>query len=290
MLTTPATSYDHHNVFCPTAGTYSSYYSDALRSTSRRGNKRVSLLRRKSSPAPAPVPEKNTDHKAKKSVRFSDDSDQIRFFYQWQAPKDDKKEYRLELVNSKKVQKRSAIALETIALAGQPAPKLSVVGKCRVDNLAFEKHVMVRYTFDNWETHTDLDATYRESLADLYKDLFTFEFDTEKIDECDDLTLQFALCYCVNGHEFWDNNDGDNYSARLYRQPAVENITRIDKEKVAPWSPAKRGSPSLSNATFINPWSTSSFWIAPRRFTEPHDQPLFSHPNHLSRGPMPLIS
>ncbi|KAI8143249.1 putative phosphatase regulatory subunit-domain-containing protein [Fennellomyces sp. T-0311] len=293
MLTTSSPSY-HHNVFCPTAGTYSSYYYDALRSNSRRSNKRVSLVKNKKPSPPIPtIPEKKHEKTPKKkSVRFSDDNDQVRFFYQWQAPKEDKKEeYKLELVNGKKITNRNdnVITLETIDI-DKSSPKLSIVGKCHVVNLAFEKHVMVRYTFDSWKTHTDIDAIYRESLVDSYKDRFTFELHTEEND--DDLKLQFALRYRVNGREFWDNNGGENYSALLRRQPA-EKVTKIDKEpKAAPWSPIKRGSPPLSNATFINPWTTSSFWIPQHRFSQPHDQSFFpSHHHHFnSHGPMPLIS
>ena len=35
-----------------------------------------------------------------------------------------------------------------------------VLGRVLVENIAFEKHVWVRYTTDNWASHTDLPCTY----------------------------------------------------------------------------------------------------------------------------------
>ncbi|KAI9268951.1 putative phosphatase regulatory subunit-domain-containing protein [Phascolomyces articulosus] len=380
MITTSSPSY--HNVFCPTAGTYSSYYFDALRANSRRSNKRVSLVKntisrahplqqqqleqqksviekKKSSLVNKANPTKSNNNNnnntiKKKSVRFSDGTDQVRLFYQWQTPQhqaSDKKNdiiikndnvphqqqqqqhqltstttmtvtkpvlsnniateekttmkkknqlfYQLELVNHCNEEKMNDIINPTTTITKKDHPyqplelksihvvqppeqqELStssvmpmVVGTCHVANVAFEKHVMVRYTFDDWSTFTDMDAMYCESLADSTLDRFTFEFRWKKMDHDDNFLLQFALRYSVNGMEFWDNNHNENYCARLtVVQPSNTNDEnesqqdqKEDQEKSteAPWASSSRLSSNLSSATCINPWTTSSFWT--RRF------------------------
>ncbi|KAI9488601.1 putative phosphatase regulatory subunit-domain-containing protein [Zychaea mexicana] len=337
MLTTSTPSY-HHNVFCPTAGTYSSYYYDALRANSRRSNRRVSLVRN-TLPHPQQMQneQKNDKNKSlknkgnkKKSVRFSENNDQVRLFYQWQAPQQQQQQndgrereeadvpyyhhqltptkstatvsttsdqkqqqYQLELVKNEKTQgattmatKKNHLPLELksihVAQEVQAPVGIIVVGNCHVVNLAFEKHVTVRYTFDNWTTFTDIDAMYRESLADSAMDRFAFEFpwDTTATTKNHEQSLQFALRYFVNGMEFWDNNDGDNYCARLHVLPTAttktsdndndnsdhrkseNDVTQQDdgEKSAAPWSSFHQQKDDLSRATAINPWTTSSFW------------------------------
>ncbi|KAG2221960.1 hypothetical protein INT45_010484 [Circinella minor] len=366
MITTSSPSY--HNVFCPTAGTYSSYYFDALRANSRRSNKKVSLVKNTLSRAQLQQQERQQQHQQqqkslmennqhllslskkmnskKKSVRFSDKSDQVRLFYQWETPQqadqlndnvphfhheqqqkhqvtpkktmvsttakvttlitDDNRNknqqqqsYQLVLINNKKEQGSVTVLKKEHQLLSTQVPlKLNsvhivhnvqrknsslaptIVGTCHVANFAFEKHVMVRYTFDNWSKSTDINAIYCESMAGSTIDRFTFEFQWEN--DYFDSSLQFALRYSVNDTEFWDNNNGNNYCARLITQQQDKNKDGSenfdcqqehkgelnDNSKMltstnTPWissSTLHQKKSNLFNATSINPWTTSSFW------------------------------
>ncbi|KAI7856981.1 putative phosphatase regulatory subunit-domain-containing protein, partial [Circinella umbellata] len=276
MITTSSPSY--HNVFCPTAGTYSSYYFDALRANSRRSNKKVSLVKNTLSRAQLQqqerqqqqhhqksIVEKNQHlpslskkmNSKKKSVRFSDKIDQVRLFYQWETPQqadqlsDNVPHFHYEqqqkhqvtpertmvsttaklvLINNKEEQEgvtalkkahqllpiQVPLKLNSVHIVHNLQGKNSssvptIVGTCHVANLAFEKNVMVRYTFDNWSTFTDINAIYCESMAGSTIDRFNFEFKWEN--GYFDSSLQFALRYSVNDTEFWDNNNGNNYCA-----------------------------------------------------------------------------
>lgn len=99
--------------------------------------------------------------------------------------------------------------------------------KIQVRNLAFEKKVHVHTTFDNWKTVEVREAKYKSTIkhfgfADI--DRFYTDIDTD----CDGESvchLQFAIQYCVAGTEYWDNNNGKNYSVkvdRTVRIPAKE--------------------------------------------------------------------
>lgn len=73
----------------------------------------------------------------------------------------------------------------------------------RVANLAYEKHVTVRWSNDKWATFQDKDATFSTSLnreSDMFE--FVLPFQEE---------IEFAAPYQVDGIEVWDNNAGGNY-------------------------------------------------------------------------------
>ncbi|ORY91406.1 putative phosphatase regulatory subunit-domain-containing protein [Syncephalastrum racemosum] len=87
-----------------------------------------------------------------------------------------------------------------------------LLGRCRVANLAFEKHVTVRYTTDYWKSFHETEALYREPIGSSANTWDRFSF-TIRLDDCasPNITVYLALKYTVNDNEFWDNNDGANY-------------------------------------------------------------------------------
>lgn len=97
------------------------------------------------------------------------------------------------------------ICLESVQVEDQ-----TVCGLVRVANIAFHKIVMVRYTSNEWLNNTDVFASYVLKSCDGKTDKFSFTLsipDSFSIGE----RLQFALCYRVEGAEYWDNNGGNNY-------------------------------------------------------------------------------
>lgn len=68
--------------------------------------------------------------------------------------------------------------------------------------------VKVRYTEDNWITSKDVNASYNSTSSDKSNDYWTFSIDLSLTTQ----KVQLAVCYEVNGVEYWDNNFGSNYT------------------------------------------------------------------------------
>ncbi|KAL5490706.1 hypothetical protein ACEPAI_5540 [Sanghuangporus weigelae] len=137
------------------------------------------------------------------------------------------------------------VRLEGLHLAGDAA---SVQGIVRVRNIAFEKTVAVRFTFDGWQTTSEVLARWSESCVPRNIvtpsapriravstpvpgsktdeasvptfDRFTFSIRlADLLLRIDEKTLVLAIRYCSAGREIWDNNDGQNYRVVFERRP-----------------------------------------------------------------------
>lgn len=87
----------------------------------------------------------------------------------------------------------------------------ALAGTVKVKNVSFEKSVKLRVTFDTWKSHTDVDCAY---MKDIYPNSKsdTFSFHVCMPDELrPHERVEFAICYEVNGSEYWDSNQGSNY-------------------------------------------------------------------------------
>ncbi|XP_066579004.1 protein phosphatase 1 regulatory subunit 3E [Amia ocellicauda] len=98
-----------------------------------------------------------------------------------------------------------------------PGP-VCVTGTVRVQNLSFHKQVLIRYTFDRWASHSQVTGAYLPPTVQhfsLSTDRFQFRLPLPA-PPCSPLalppSLEFAVCYCVQGEEFWDSNEGQNYA------------------------------------------------------------------------------
>ncbi|KAI9257244.1 putative phosphatase regulatory subunit-domain-containing protein [Phascolomyces articulosus] len=168
----------------------------------------------------------NNTKQKKKSVRFQKDDqlEHIRLFLKTQKPLaiqqgDPALSLALKYPNWPAKTTLSMRHLSMIRMEGVQASTTqpsTLVGRCRVANLAFEKHVMVRYTTDYWQSFHETEAMYREPIGSSANtwDRFTFLIDLESyfVRRCrEPTTVYLALRYSVNEHEYWDNNDGLNY-------------------------------------------------------------------------------
>ena len=94
-----------------------------------------------------------------------------------------------------------------------------VYGRLQVKNIAFEKDISVRYTFDSWKTFEERKANYVPGASMNNTDTFFFHIPRPVPDlknPCGQ-KFEFAFCYKVNKETYWDNNFGDNY--RLIYRP-----------------------------------------------------------------------
>ncbi|XP_026873724.1 protein phosphatase 1, regulatory subunit 3Da [Electrophorus electricus] len=107
---------------------------------------------------------------------------------------------------------RQQVCLERV-LCYEPG----IIGIVLVLNLAFEKEVTVRYSFTNWKSCTETKAhwianKYMEGISSGYScDSFRFHLPVPPFILHPGAVLEFAICYKVQGSQFWDNNEGQNY-------------------------------------------------------------------------------
>ncbi|KAG0046805.1 hypothetical protein BGZ83_008020 [Gryganskiella cystojenkinii] len=95
-------------------------------------------------------------------------------------------------------------------------------GTVLIHNIAFHKHVSVRFTVDFWRTQTELMADYMESIPGSALDRFAFVIPLEMEDRTMvEKTFCFAVRYQVIGREFWDSNNGMNYQLECKRVVVV---------------------------------------------------------------------
>ncbi|XP_059214543.1 protein phosphatase 1 regulatory subunit 3B-like [Centropristis striata] len=106
----------------------------------------------------------------------------------------------------------------------------ALAGTVKVKNVSFQKSVRLRVTFDSWKSHTDVDCEYmKDSYPTAYSDTFSFDVGLpEQLRPYE--RVEFAVCYEVDGHEYWDSNEGANYrivwaSMKKSRQDACSRHT-----------------------------------------------------------------
>lgn len=119
------------------------------------------------------------------------------------------------------------VKLESLQLA---ADGLSMVGRVRVRNIAFEKWVAVRFTCDWWQTTSEVTARYVESLPGGVFDRFQFSIRlNDMIGRINEKTMFLAVRYTSGGREMWDNNHSENYRMtfewkRVAVSPSVRRV------------------------------------------------------------------
>ncbi|XP_039354690.1 LOW QUALITY PROTEIN: protein phosphatase 1 regulatory subunit 3E [Mauremys reevesii] len=105
------------------------------------------------------------------------------------------------------------LGAQGVCLEGVRAGGLGVAGTLRVLNLAYEKRVSVRYTWDGWASYREAPAAYAGPSAGPPpgppSDRFAFRLPLPPGG-----ALEFALRCHVGGQELWDNNGGQNYILR----------------------------------------------------------------------------
>lgn len=142
----------------------------------------------------------------------------------------------------KKIETGVPVFLEKIFISGD---RKYLLGHVAVRNLAFEKHITIRYSLDNWMTVIELPTNYIEERPEVLKlnDYNRFGFkiplnslfhslkfstnsSTDSLDASSneddgtsthERTYQLCIKYETNNQEFWDNNASKNYEVKLVR-------------------------------------------------------------------------
>lgn len=118
---------------------------------------------------------------------------------------------------------REKIEKDCVSLENVILKDYLLIGTIKVKNIAFEKLVKVRCTFDSWETSQDFVATYVPNGQNAY-DTFSFEI---RVPPTMDVRkkVQFCVCFVANGQEYWDSNSGSNYEVVSSNWKSVEAST-----------------------------------------------------------------
>ncbi|CAE6506758.1 unnamed protein product [Rhizoctonia solani] len=94
----------------------------------------------------------------------------------------------------------------------------SLVGTVLVRNIAFEKWVAARFTFDWWQTTSEVSARYVDTVAEGV-DRFQFTIKLgDVLHRIEEKTLFVAVRYTVAGREIWDSNHGQNYMVSFVKE------------------------------------------------------------------------
>lgn len=118
----------------------------------------------------------------------------------------------------------SQLQQKRVLLHSLTTAETTVYGTVSVMNLHFVKKVIVRYTFDDWKTSIEREASYMPGSNDGNTDKFSFviyakpqDFNVGTIYPLSRSSrMFFAIQYAIgDNNEFWDNNNGRNYCLNL---------------------------------------------------------------------------
>lgn len=102
----------------------------------------------------------------------------------------------------------------------------NLMGAIVVQNLAFHKSVVTRFTLDYWKTTSEVVADFcsdiRRKHANDEQDRFVFSIKLEDQTHLENKTLVFCVRYNVNGQEFWDNNNSMNYHVLFLKKSVAQ--------------------------------------------------------------------
>ncbi|XP_007495658.1 protein phosphatase 1 regulatory subunit 3B [Monodelphis domestica] len=106
---------------------------------------------------------------------------------------------------------RRRLQAERVCLENCVLKDKALSGTVKVQNLAFEKRVKVRITFDTWKSFADVECQYvKDTYAGSDRDTFSFCIGLpDKVQPYE--RMEFAVCYECSGRTYWDSNQGRNY-------------------------------------------------------------------------------
>ncbi|KAA8892576.1 putative phosphatase regulatory subunit-domain-containing protein [Sphaerosporella brunnea] len=128
---------------------------------------------------------------------------------------DDEPQWEIGLPNFPKdteSRKCLPVRLEKLCLS---TDKKNLIGTVAVANLAFQKSVVSRFTFDYWQTVSEVTAEFSSDVRRRERedgiDRFVFKIKLAEQANLEKKILFFCIRYNTNGQEFWDNNNGVNF-------------------------------------------------------------------------------
>ncbi len=102
----------------------------------------------------------------------------------------------------------------------------TLVGSVAVANLSFQKYVVARFTLDYWKTTSEVVAEFNQDVRQPKRDGYDrFNFNIKLADQAnlEAKTMFFCVKYCVNGQEYWDNNNATNFQVDFRKKAKPQN-------------------------------------------------------------------
>lgn len=110
------------------------------------------------------------------------------------------------------------------------ADNKNLMGTVAVSNLAFNKLVVARFTLDYWKTTSEVVAEYNNDVRQPKHadgcDRFSFNIKLADQANLEAKTMFFCVKYCVNGVEYWDNNNSTNFQIDFRKKAKPQNGKR----------------------------------------------------------------
>ena len=106
---------------------------------------------------------------------------------------------------------RHYVSLENVVISEN-----GIMGTIAVKNFAYNKNVSIAYSFDNWVNTHSVSASFLKQDQILNIDYFLFAISKRSHCLASQWMISFAICYQVSGHEYWDNNNGENYQVTSF--------------------------------------------------------------------------
>jgi hypothetical protein len=133
--------------------------------------------------------------------------------------------------------------------------KQNLLGCVAVQNISFQKLVVVRFTLDYWQTVSEVTAEFSNDVRKKFReenyDRFIFKVKLQDLANLDTKTLFFCVRYVVNGQELWDNNNHMNYQVDFKKKFLPVNGksggVRMSLPRTRPSPTLSRQSPSMQN-------------------------------------------
>ena len=135
-------------------------------------------------------------------------------------------EWEIRLTNfseSAETRKHEPVRVERIYLSSD---NRNLICNIAVQNLAFQKLVVARFTFDYWKTTSEIVAEYNTDVRRRQNDgCDRFNFCLKLADQAnlENRTLFFCVKYAVNGIDHWDNNNSMNYQVDFSKKARPQN-------------------------------------------------------------------
>ncbi|CAH2292481.1 phosphatase 1 regulatory subunit 3B isoform X1 [Pelobates cultripes] len=106
---------------------------------------------------------------------------------------------------------RNRLNADFVCLENCMLKEKALVGTVKVKNLAFQKSVKIRMTFNSWQTFTDYECEYvKDTYAGSDRDTFSFDISLPENVQLHE-RIEFAICFECEGKTYWDSNKGQNY-------------------------------------------------------------------------------
>lgn len=142
-----------------------------------------------------------------------------------------------------------------------------IVGTVKVKNLSYHKEVIIRSSCDSWKTHEDTFCTYSvvgngAASAYLIFDTFSFKLTLPPKSR----RIEFCAAFKCDGVEFWDNNDGRNYSLTNRIAPRENSGAFLSSSSASAFNSANPGRNGVATASegfsspYVDPGAILDTW------------------------------